>query len=180
MSVGTSAARLRRLALFVAVAAVVAAIDQLSKVAVVSSLTPGQAVTFIPHVMDLLLTFNVGAAFSLGQGAGPLFVCVAAILALGGAWLVWSRPELPLHLVVVGACVAGGGVGNAIDRVIRGSVVDFFATTFVDFAVFNVADIFVTCGIPLLFVLWLRYDAQRSASDGVASASTTSTKKCEQ
>ena len=52
-------------------------------------------------------------------------------------------------------------VGNAIDRVMAGRVTDFFATTFMDFAVFNVADVFITCGVILAFILWCRWDAKR-------------------
>ena len=60
-----------------------------------------------------------------------------------------------------GKPVAGGGAGNAIDRVALGAVTDFFKTTFVDFAVFNVADIFVTCGVVLAVVLYWRWDLAR-------------------
>ena len=48
-----------------------------------------------------------------------------------------------------------------IDRVMRGSVTDFLATTFIDFPVFNVADIFVTCGIFVSFIIYLRWDSKR-------------------
>ena len=61
----------------------------------------------------------------------------------------------------MGGC--GGGIGNAIDRVMAGRVTDFFATTFMDFAVFNVADVFITCGVILTFILWCRWDVKREA-----------------
>mgnify|MGYP002733727527 FL=1 len=68
---------------------------------------------------------------------------------------------MPPALLAMLGCVCGGGIGNAIDRVMAGRVTDFFATTFMDFAVFNVADVFITCGVILAFILWYRWDAKR-------------------
>ena len=151
----------RRLALFALVAVAAVALDQASKAAARAALVPGETVTLIPGVMDLSLVYNTGAAFSLGEGAGPFFVLVAAAIALFGAWVSLRRVDVPTSLALVLAAVAGGGVGNAIDRVALGAVTDFFATTFVDFAIFNVADIFVTCGVFVALVLWWRWDAAR-------------------
>lgn len=150
----------RRLALFCLVLAAVVALDQLSKAAARAALTPGEPVTLVPGVMDLTLVYNTGAAFSLGEGAGPVFVAIAAAVVAFGAWFAWRRPEAPLSLALTIAAVAGGGVGNAIDRVAAGAVTDFFDTTLFDFAVFNVADIFVTCGVLLAVVLWWRWDSR--------------------
>lgn len=157
----TSPARARRLALFALVAAAVVALDQLSKVAARSALVPGEPVTLVPGVMDLSLVYNTGAAFSLGEGGGPLFVLLAAAILVAGLVVAWRRADVPLPLLLAVAAVAGGGVGNAIDRVALGAVTDFFKTTFVDFAVFNVADIFVTCGVVLAVVLYWRWDLAR-------------------
>lgn len=157
----TSPARARRLALFALVAAAVVALDQLSKAAARSALVPGEPVTLVPGVMDLSLVYNTGAAFSLGEGGGPLFVVLAAAILVAGLVVAWRRADVPLPLLLAVAAVAGGGVGNAIDRVALGAVTDFFKTTFVDFAVFNVADIFVTCGVVLAVVLYWRWDLAR-------------------
>ena len=74
--------RATRLALFALVAAAVVMLDQLSKLAARSALVSGEPVTLIPGVMDLSLIYNTGAAFSMGEGAGPLFVLIAAVAAL--------------------------------------------------------------------------------------------------
>ena len=153
--------RARRLALFVAVSGAVVLLDQLSKAAARDALVPGEPVTLVPGVMDLSLIYNTGAAFSLGEGAGPLFVLIALVITAAGLWVAWRRSDVPLSLLLVVACVAGGGIGNAIDRVALGAVTDFFKTTFMDFAIFNVADIFVTCGVPLALFLWWRWDVER-------------------
>ena len=73
--------------------------------------------------------------------------------------MVWMSPNMKM------STNAGGGIGNAIDRVVAGKVTDFFATTFMDFAVFNVADIFITCGVVVAFVLWTRWDRAREAAE---------------
>lgn len=161
----TNSARVRRLALFALVAAVVVLLDQLSKLAARDLLVPGEPVTLIPGVMDLSLIYNTGAAFSLGEGAGPLFVLVAAAMCVAGVYVAWRRVDVPLPLLLTFACVVGGGIGNAIDRVALGAVTDFFKTTFMDFAIFNVADIFVTCGVPLALILWWRWDVARERAE---------------
>ena len=162
----TNSVRVRRLALFVLVAAAVVALDQASKAAVRAALVPGEPVTLIPGVMDLSLIYNTGAAFSLGEGAGMLFVAIAAAMCAGGVYVAWRRTDVPLPLLLTCACVVGGGIGNAIDRVALGAVTDFFKTTFMSFAIFNVADIFVTCGVPVALILWWRWDVAREASEG--------------
>ena len=154
-----------RLALLGAAAAAVVVLDQLSKAWVRAALVPGKPVTLIPHVMDLSLVYNTGAAFSMGEGKGLLFVLIAVAIAAGCAVLAYKEDTLPLPLAATLGCVAGGGIGNAIDRVVAGRVTDFFATTFMDFAVFNVADIFITCGVVVAFVLWCRWDRAREAAE---------------
>ncbi len=161
----TNSARARRLALFALVAAAVVLLDQLSKLAARDLLVPGEPVTLIPGVMDLSLIYNTGAAFSLGEGAGPLFVLVAAAMCVAGVYVAWRRADVPLPLLLTFACVVGGGIGNAIDRVALGAVTDFFKTTFMEFAIFNVADIFVTCGVPLALILWWRWDVARERAE---------------
>lgn len=153
-----------RLGTYAGAAAAVVALDQVTKALFRGSLVPGKPVTLIPHVMDLSLVYNTGAAFSMGEGKGLLFVLVAAGIALGCAVLAWREDDVPVPLVVTLGCVAGGGVGNAIDRVVAGKVTDFFATTFMDFAVFNVADIFITCGVIIALVLWVHWDREREAA----------------
>lgn len=149
-----------RLALLGGAAAAVVVLDQLSKAWVRAALVPGKPVTLVPRVMDLSLVYNTGAAFSMGEGRGALFVLICAVICAGCCVLAWRERDMPPALLAMLGCVCGGGVGNAIDRVVAGRVTDFFATTFMDFAVFNVADVFITCGVILAFVLWCRWDAK--------------------
>lgn len=155
----------RRLAPFLAVAAGVVALDQAVKAWARASLVPGDPVTLVPHVMDLSLVYNTGAAFSMGEGAGWLFVAIAAAIFAAAAVFVAREGDVPPSLVAALGCVAGGGIGNAVDRVAQGAVTDLFATTFMDFAVFNVADVFITCGVVASLALWWRWDSRRGGRD---------------
>lgn len=151
----------RRLLLYGGAAVAVVALDQLVKAWARAALAPGQPVAFIPGVMELSLVYNTGAAFSLGEGGRWVFVALAAAIAAACAVLCCREKDMPPALVATLGCVAGGGAGNAIDRIVFGRVTDFFATTFIDFAVFNVADIFITCGVVVALILWARWDAAR-------------------
>ncbi|MGN0287501.1 MAG: signal peptidase II [Atopobiaceae bacterium] len=152
-----------RLTMFWLVVCLVVAFDQATKAAVRVAL-PAGGKTLIPGVLDLVHVENTGAAFSLGRGAGALFAIVAVVV-LVVATLVVQRHDLPISLVVSIGFVAGGGVGNMIDRLMQGSVTDFFATTFMDFPVFNVADVFVTVGVVLTFIGFLVRDARSGKKD---------------
>lgn len=164
--------------MFWVVCVLAALVDQVTKAAVRASLVSGKPQEFIPGVLDLSFVKNTGAAFSLGEGAGPVFIVFAAVVLAFGIWLVWSHDGLPMPLVVSVACVCGGGVGNMIDRMIFGYVTDFFATSFIDFPVFNVADIFVTVGIAVSVILYLvMVDAPASASEGSEHPGTSASPK---
>ena len=139
--------------------------DQATKVAVRHLMPLGSPPrTLIPGVLNLYRVENTGAAFSIGTGAPWLFVACAVVAFVVACTMVW-RYDLPKSLVLSLGCVAGGGVGNMIDRLATGSVTDFLATSFIDFPVFNVADIFVTCGVVVSMVLYLRWEATEGIGD---------------
>lgn len=156
------ASRRMRVAGFALACGIIVVLDQLIKMYMRDFLTDGRSVTLIPGVMDLHLVFNQGAAFGLGEGGAWIFVAIAILICAGcAAYVIFGRPSLPLSVVL--GVAAGGGVGNLIDRVATGSVTDFFMPTFVHFAVFNVADIAITCGFVLAVVLFWRAETKREA-----------------
>ena len=161
--------RAGRLATFLTVASLVVIVDQATK-AVVRHLAPlGTAArTLIPGVLDLYHVENSGAAFSIGEGAGLLFALLAFAVFIGASIWIW-REALPIHLVVYIAFVAGGGIGNMVDRIAAGSVTDFLATTFIDFPIFNVADIFVTVGVFVTLVGYTVWDTRHARAAKEAS-----------
>ena len=140
-----------------AVASVVAGafvlLDQVTKALVRASLALGvPSIEILPGIVRLLHVRNVGAAFSLGEGMGSAFVLLAVAVVLGCIWYLWKTPLVSKVETVGLAMVAGGAVGNAIDRLLFGYVTDFLACEFIDFPVFNVADIGITVGVVVAFI----------------------------
>ena len=125
-------------------------IDQLVKLWVRGSIPLGQSIPFIPGLMELTYTQNTGAAFSSFSGLTGVLTVISLAASVVIAWMIHKRVfpgalgQLSLTLVLAGA------VGNLIDRACLGFVTDMFATTFINFAVFNVADICVTVGGALV------------------------------
>lgn len=137
-----------------AIIPLVAALDQLSKVWVLSTLTPGVAKPLIGDWFRFLLVFNPGAAFSMGQSVPWLFTLIQAAFVVGVS--VYARRVFhPVQAVGLGM-LAGGALGNLIDRLFRepgvfvGHVVDFVSVG--SFAVFNVADSAITVGVVVYLI----------------------------
>lgn len=151
----------RNLAGTCGVALVAVVLDQATKAWARAALAGGPA-PLVPGVMDLVLVGNTGAAFSMGEGKQWLFVLLALAITVGCVVWVARERDMPLALACSLGAVVGGGIGNMIDRVATGTVTDFFATAFVDFPVFNVADIFVTCGVVAVILTWHHWDSTRS------------------
>ena len=131
-----------------AVAALIG-IDQLIKQWAVQVLQPVGAMPLIPHVVELRFVLNQGMAFSLLSGK-QLFLIIAtsaALLAVAYGLLFRSRGKRLQQAALV--LVLGGGIGNLIDRVLNGEVVDYINLLFMRFAVFYFADICVCVGVAL-------------------------------
>ena len=114
--------------------------------------------------MELTYIQNTGAAFSSFSSLTWLLALISLLASVAVAVLMarklFTRPLGRLSL----ALILGGAVGNLIDRVFLGFVTDMFATTFMDFAVFNVADIcVVTGGILMVIYVLFFYDKQKEA-----------------
>ena len=128
-----------------AVAALVG-IDQAIKLWAVNALQPVGAMPFIPHVVELRFVLNQGMAFSLLSGK-QLFLIIATSAALLAVLFFRSRGKYLQQAAMI--LVLGGGIGNLIDRVLNGEVVDYINLLFMRFAVFNFADICVCVGVAL-------------------------------
>ena len=132
----------------VCVAALVGA-DQLIKLWAARALAPVGAMPLIPHLVELRFVLNQGMAFSLLSGK-QLFLIVAtsaALLLVAYELFFRSRGKLLQRIAFI--LVLGGGIGNLIDRVLNGEVVDYINLLFMNFAVFNFADICVCVGVAL-------------------------------
>ncbi len=139
------------LALFCA--ALIVVIDQLSKYLVVENLkTEGTSVTVIDGLLNFTLSYNDGMAFGLGSSVFR-WVFVGVMVIVGGVLVyLMLNPKYnsPLFLTAA-SLVIGGGVGNAIDRVINGYVVDFLALSFFP-PICNIADYAITIGTVMLLI----------------------------
>lgn len=134
-------------------------LDQLTKYWVTLALAPDGVAAFLPGIMELRYVENDGAAFSMlaNQEWGRWFlIIVTSVALLVVLYLLLTRKLSDAKLCQAAlVLIFAGGVGNLIDRIRTGYVVDFFATTFIDFAVFNVADCFITIGFALLILYFL-------------------------
>ena len=127
-------------------AALLVALDQLVKYLVLTYIPLGGHVPFLPYVVELTYVKNTGAAFSLFAEHTWLLALVSLVMSAVLALALWKNFfRHPLGKVTL-ALLLGGAVGNLIDRVFRGFVVDMFNVLFMRFAVFNVADICVVVG----------------------------------
>ena len=131
----------------------IAGVDQLTKYLTVANIPLYQEVPFLPGILNFTYVQNTGAAFSALEGMRWLFVVIFLVLT---ALLLWEYRKKALPFSTFDrwclAAVYGGGLGNVIDRVRLGYVVDMLETKFIEFPVFNVADCFITCGCILLMI----------------------------
>lgn len=132
--------------------------DQFLKSWVVDHIALGEQFSFWPGIMDLTYLQNRGAAFSILQGQ-IWFFFLTTCLAMGVAayYFVKAKPSQWGRQVGL-ALMMAGGIGNFMDRVSQGFVVDMFQLTFIDFAVFNLADSYLTVGVVILILDLLRED----------------------
>ena len=142
------------------IVAIVAA-DQVTKWIVVENIPLYGRVDFWPGVLSWTYTQNTGAAWSMLEGQKWLFIVVFAVLTalLLLEYFKFHMPFTPLERWFI-AAVYGGGLGNMIDRVRLGYVVDMIHTDFMNFPVFNVADCFITCGCIALMVHLIFFNKQ--------------------
>ena len=125
--------------------------DQVTKYLTVANIELYADVPFIPGLLQLTYVRNTGAAFSSFEGQQWLFALVFLIFT-GAILYEYFKKPMPFTKLERWciAAIYAGGLGNMIDRVRLGYVVDMIETTFMEFPVFNVADCFITCGCILL------------------------------
>ncbi len=150
------------------VSLVVIVLDQLSKAAISSHFVYGESMAVMPF-FNLVLAHNTGAAFSFLDDAGGLQRWLFSVIAVvASVWIVWllHRHQSQKLFSFALAFILGGALGNLIDRVAYGYVVDFldFHWAGHHFAAFNLADSAITCGAGLL--IW---DSFKSKEHGTAA-----------
>ena len=136
----------------------IVAFDQITKYFASLKLADGSVAKFIPGVVQFKYAENTGMAFSMLSGARWVFIALTVVVCVGVFYFLFSNRCKNLWLYWSLGVILSGGIGNLIDRIRFGYVVDFIEPTFVNFAIFNIADCAVTCGAVVL-VGYLLYDA---------------------
>ena len=130
-------------------------LDQGTKFWALASLKPIHNMTLVEGFMDLTFVENRGVAFGMFSGQSWFILLLTGIIAAGLIWFYKAMPKkkeyFPLRVSLV--MVLSGAIGNIIDRLFRGYVVDFFEFTFFEWPVFNVADIYVVVRVILLALM---------------------------
>lgn len=126
-------------------------LDQLVKWWVVQSFDVLKGSEFIHGVVSLLYIRNTGAAWGMFEGKMVFFYAITLVAVCGLIYLMFKENGKSKLLLSAYSLILAGAVGNFIDRVRLGYVVDMFKFEFIDFPIFNVADICLTCGVILLF-----------------------------
>lgn len=132
------------------------AADQAVKWLVMHTMVLGSSQPLLPPLLQLTRVHNYGAAWSSFSGARWLLI---GLTAAGMCVLIWLLVKIVRHPLGQWslAIILGGGIGNLIDRVRLGYVVDMLDTMFMDFPVFNVADVFVVCGTVCALIYYLAF-----------------------
>ena len=131
--------------------------DQLTKLLAVAKLKDHEPFEIIKNVFELQYLENRGAAFGILQGKKIFFVIITLLIIGIFLYIYFKLPETKhfLWMRITVIFLLSGAVGNFIDRVWRNYVVDFFYFKLIDFAIFNVADIYVSVAAVLLIILIL-------------------------
>jgi signal peptidase II len=152
---------------FIFVASIVA--DQLTKLWAINVLKSGGSIKIIGEFLRFTYAENRGAAFSILQGQRVFFVIVTIIMLIVLGFIYFKSKNIAKLSKLSLAMIAGGAIGNFIDRIRFGYVVDFIDVrfgSFYNFPIFNIADSFVVCGTILLIILILFNKFEKSEING--------------
>lgn len=136
--------------------AVLIVLDQLVKAYVVQNIALGEIKSWIPNLVSLTYLQNRGAAFSILQDQQWFFALITFVVMGAAVWYLHKHIEDSWWLVTGLVLIISGGLGNFIDRVSQGFVVDMFHLDFINFAIFNVADSYLTVGVIVLVLATLK------------------------
>jgi len=139
-------------------------LDQLVKWTIVSNIKLGEVKGFIPSIMSLTYLQNTGAAFSILENQQWLFTIITLLVIGGAIWYLIKNIKGSFWLISGLTLIIAGGLGNFIDRLRQGFVVDMFQVDFINFAVFNVADTYLTFGVLIMLLVIIKEENNGSES----------------
>ncbi len=129
--------------------------DQLLKSWVTSSIVLGGSKQLIPGIIKLTNLRNSGAAWSIFEGHQTFFTIITIIAIIVIGYFIWQYRK-NVSMIIGLALIMAGTIGNFIDRLRQGYVVDMFETTFINFPIFNIADMCLTIGVIWLIICILK------------------------
>ena len=129
--------------------AVLIIIDRISKILAAKYLAGGSAIVVIPHLLGLRYLENTGMAFSMLSGKTVMLAVITAVALAVMAYFLFVKNYGETFERFCFILIFAGGIGNLIDRVFQGYVIDYFEFLFMRFAIFNVADVYVCVGVGL-------------------------------
>jgi signal peptidase II len=134
------------------ISALVISLDQWLKFWIVANIGLGETLPFITNFISLTYIRNTGAAWSIFEGQMVFFTVITIIaVSVISFLLIKYRKEHPLFLIGL-SLVLGGAIGNFIDRLRLSYVIDMFQTEFMNFPIFNIADMSLVIGVGLIFI----------------------------
>tara|TARA_B100000029_G_scaffold384519_1_gene380037 strand:- start:251 stop:733 length:483 start_codon:yes stop_codon:yes gene_type:complete len=131
---------------------IVILIDQLSKFWIVQAIGKNKAVTLIPHVINIRLVRNTGAAFSLLENSTNFLGILSFLVSTGLILWIWRSKKMPIMKGLGFSFLLGGCIGNGLDRWLLGYVNDFIELIPISFPIFNAADIAINLALICLII----------------------------
>lgn len=138
------------------------ALDQWVKFEIGKNIQLGEVKPFIPKILSLTYLRNTGAAFSILENQQWLFAVITLVVIGAAIWYLSKHIKGSAWLLSGLSLIIAGGIGNFIDRMRQGFVVDMFQLDFINFAIFNVADSYLTIGVLVLIVMMLKEEDNAS------------------
>ena len=132
-------------------ASIVFILDRVTKIMVVNSISYGQSIKVLPNIFNLTLVLNTGTAFGLFKGQNILFAACSLLAIIVITGYAMTHKNLGFAVSLALGLILGGALGNLIDRIKFGHVIDFF--DFRIWPVFNVADSALTAGTAILIII---------------------------
>jgi signal peptidase II len=147
--------------LYYLIVAFIASLDQIVKVIIINQVDLFEKISIIPGILDITHIRNDGAAYNMFSQLPILLIAMPTLVMIAGlVYIGYAHKKSNSLLMVAIAMVIGGGMGNLIDRISKGYVVDYFDIHIIP--IFNVADIFICIGCGLLFIYLIFIDGKQN------------------
>ena len=158
--------------LWIIIIALSVGLDQLTKYLISHSYEIGESHELIKGVLNFTYIRNEGAAWGMLSNSRWIFIAITAVMLVILPLVLYKYRKLHFLFGFSLSLIIGGAIGNMIDRVFLGSVVDFIQAAFIDFPIFNVADSCVTVGAVIMFIYLVFIDKTLFHSDKKSAAAT--------